>query len=192
MRRGFFSLFPQAIPFHFCHPKKNPGTFLCHLFISSLSLSLAFHIFFFLRARISSAGHRHSFPTGSLCLDIPTPPSVLCSPAPYQENQSTGNSFHLFSPLWKWQPVLHQCNTSIKGQSDSARNRRSKCWIGLQTKMCCTLTFRQGRAYSVALLFNSDSRLGVALQWFWSGVSYALVDYLVWGFVRGWGREGLR
>lgn len=79
MERGFF--LKQPFPFR---PKPWDLPLPSYRL---LPLSLAFHIFSFLPARISSAGHQHSFPTGSLCLDIPTPPSVLCNPASNQENQ---------------------------------------------------------------------------------------------------------
>lgn len=69
---GRASLFPTQ-------KKNQTQTFRCHLALSSLS-ALAVHIFSFLPARISSAGHQHSFPTGRLCLDIPTPPSVPLQP----------------------------------------------------------------------------------------------------------------
>lgn len=87
-------IFSQATLFCFC-PKPWDLPFPSYRL---LPLSLAFHIFSFLPARISSAGHRHSFSTGSLCLDIPTPPSVLCSPAvrPRKPTVPTGNRVFIF------------------------------------------------------------------------------------------------
>lgn len=76
----FFPIIP-CFPF-----LSNPQDLLFPSF-HLLPLSLAFRLFSFLQTRISSAGHQHSFSTGSLCFDIPTPPSVLYNSVPSKQNQ---------------------------------------------------------------------------------------------------------
>lgn len=123
MGRGFFFL-KQPFPFlpkPWDLPLPSYGL---------LPLSLAFHIFSFLPARISSAGHQHSFSTGSLCLDIPTPPSVLCSPASNQGNQL----FHelvFFSPFFfssNRNNFIYDLNIKIKGYIVFVRHF-TKWWV---------------------------------------------------------------
>lgn len=113
MGRGFF-FSPLKQPFFPSRPKPWDLPLPSY---GLLPLSLAFHIFSFLPTRISSAGHQHSFPTGSLCLDIPAPPSVLCSfRRPTAKKKKKNQMLRLFSftPPSNKNLLIHHLNTKFQ------------------------------------------------------------------------------
>lgn len=148
--------------------------------------SLAFPIFSFLAARISSAGHRHSFSTGSLCLGIPTPPSVLWSPAPQPrtipQTCSTGPRF-----IFNESPTLNtDLSAETKGHVCSGdvfhviAGRRLKCRVNLNFHAAHVHKHQvppEGRACSI----HTRGRGVLALAFMWTDFFSACWELLYWG-----------
>lgn len=115
MGRGFFFFSPLKQPFFPSLPKPWDLPLPSY---GLLPLSLAFHIFSFLPSRISSAGHRHSFPTGSLCLDIPAPPSVLRSfrrpTARKKKKKSNAPTVFIHPSLKQKKLLIHNLSTTFQ------------------------------------------------------------------------------
>lgn len=178
--------FFSSNPFHFCPEPWDLPLPSYRL----LPLSLAFHIFSFLPARISSAGHQHSFSTGSLCLDIPTPPSVLCSPAPDQENQlfqlATGvsiPSLFFFLHLTILSIILKRINW-IQKKFYKPVGCWSKFLVNLNCQMSPTNSWKRSSQQScrpAQFRLKVGGALAVTLIW----SQFCSADYLLWGFVLG-------
>ena len=170
MGRGLF--FP-SFSRNAVHYSPGPGIFFSHL-LRLLPLSPAVHIFSFLQARISSAGHQHSFSTGSLCLDIPTPPSVLYGPVLHEQNQLLDivtQGFGAFFPYTVTSVRLFSYWSCKRFKTLSCH--MLKRWTDLRRHMSCT-NIRMG----------APGR-GVAVAGLWSRVHFfCTTDYLLWGFVR--------